>query len=343
MRAAFSDYRTRVRFSWEGTVNASESKVLLDDKILIRNLAKNPVGASQTYFSPNNPVLNSVIRNQVVPAPHPLNIGTCVSSELLISNNDILSMYNVDGRLNTDSFTKWCSAWVWSEIDCVSRIRDNSPVTVSANTWTLVNGIVQPGQYFSLYVSRSGGKSEVGMKAFVTGVTSVLSPDIPPCFSGESKDIDRIRIADWYAGLTDDQRLASIAGPPVMQVAAPTRWDRTPGGGLTLIGVGRYVPTTRNQVLMYCLGSGHMQQVFRYPNGVVNTGNLCASGSFGSIDWAWHSGSGDPGIYMGLGRSQSNDTPLPWNSAFRGVYYDRQLTEAQIMLVVRWLAQQLPL
>ena len=200
MRAAFSDYRNRVLFSWEGPVNASESKALLDDKILIRNLAKNPVGAGQNYFSPNNPVLNSVIRNQVVPAPHPLNIGTCVSSELLISNNDILSMYNVDGRLNTDSFTKWCSAWVWSEINCISRIRDSSPVTVPANTWTLVNGIVQPGQYFTLYANRSGGGSEVGMKVYATGVTSVLSPDIPPCFSGASKNIDRIRIADWYAG-----------------------------------------------------------------------------------------------------------------------------------------------
>ena len=139
-----------------------------------------------------------------------------------------------------------------------------------------------------------------------------------------------------------DRRLEAIAGAPVMQVAAPTRWNRT-AGDLTLIGVGRYAPTTQNQVLLYCLGSGHAQQVFRYPNGVVNTGSLCASGSFGSIDWAWHSGSGDPGIYLGLGRSSDDNNKFPWNSAFRGVYYDRQLAEAQIMRVVRWLAQQLPL
>ena len=201
MRAASVDYRTRVRFSWEGTAGASESRAVLDGSVLVRNLAKNPMCLFQNYLNPNNPQLTTVSRNKPVPAPHPLGIRTCVSSELLISYNDILSMYNVDGRANTDSFTKWCSAWVWSEIDCISRIRDSSPVTVPANTWTLVNGIVQPGQYFSLYANRSGGVSEVGMKVYATGVTSVLSPDIPPCFSGASKDIDRIRIADWYAGL----------------------------------------------------------------------------------------------------------------------------------------------
>ena len=215
MRAAAVDYRTRLRFSWEGAAGASESRAVLDGSVLVRNLAKNPMCSFPNYFSPNDPKLNTVSRNRPVPAQHPLGISTCASSELLISNNDILSMYNVDGRLNTDSFTKWGSAWVWSEIDCISRIRDSSPVTVPANTWTLVNGIVQPGQYFTLRVNRSGGGSEVGMKAYVTGVTSVLSPDIPPCFSGASKYIDRIRIADWYAGLTDDQRLEAIAGPPL--------------------------------------------------------------------------------------------------------------------------------
>ena len=139
-----------------------------------------------------------------------------------------------------------------------------------------------------------------------------------------------------------DRRLEAIAGPPAMQVAAPTRFTRTAGVNLTLIGVGRYVPTTQNQVLLYCLGSGHAQQVFRHPNGAMNIGSLCKSVSFGSIDWSWHSGSGDPGIYMGLGRSSDDSKPLPWNSAFRGVYYDRQLTEEQIMRVARWLAQQLP-
>jgi len=242
MRAAFSDYRNRVLFSGEGNLGSSESRAVLDGNILARNLAKNPMCSvpNITSWNANNGAYHKIVRNLPVPSPHPLGITTCGSSEILQSTLDLISLYNVDGRDKTDTFKKWVSVWILLPVNGNARINNNAWISVQANTWTLISGLVPPLTFTGL-VARSSD-SEVGMVSYMTGATSVLSPDIPPCFSGESKDIDRIRIADWYAGLTDDQRLESIAGPPLAAIFAPS------GTKLITDGLGVYEGRT-----IYCV------------------------------------------------------------------------------------------
>lgn len=133
-----------------------------------------------------------------------------------------------------------------------------------------------------------------------------------------------------------DRRLEAIAGPPVMRGSAPARTTLALGSMIIAVGLWVFDPAAVHQRLFSAAGSSV---------GVMNDGEtwyragVSQFGRTGSVFYAY--GTTTAVAAVGLGTSQSGIPGYDWTGPFRAVAYDRALTDAQAMAVVRHLAAQL--
>lgn len=133
-----------------------------------------------------------------------------------------------------------------------------------------------------------------------------------------------------------DARLEAVAGP-VTLVTEPTRYFEFTG---TAIVTGVHVQNGQAQILMYTLGS---------PNPAINA-QVSDSG------WPLQRGlahvSEESGRFTAVAHQSSDQRELRigwieaarrhWQGPLLAAVYDRTLSDAEAMRVVRWLTQRLP-
>lgn len=182
-------------------------------QVVRTNDAVNPRASQATGFLPNSANW-TVARNQAVPATHPQGITTCAKSTVanVAAGNDVLSMYDVDGKGNWATF-RGAGAWVYSPKAATARFGTELPTTVPANTWTFVKRSAQFTGYSSLYITQTVA-TVVGDVAYVTGVIVEAGALPQYFFDGSIKTPQAMPYLQTYAWLGGAGASASTETTP---------------------------------------------------------------------------------------------------------------------------------
>lgn len=157
----------------------------------ITNIALSPRAVAANALYLNNGAIHALTRNVTVPAT-PDGITTAAESRILtgITNNSVVSVYNIDGLLNTANKVRSISAWVRvNTTGYESPAAANFPrVVLPANQWVRISTSVPFGAtaHSGLWISKTTGNAAETDRGWVTGIMSVEGNKNYPYSDGNS-------------------------------------------------------------------------------------------------------------------------------------------------------------
>lgn len=157
------------------------------------NIATNPrMVFTGGYPASNNATLNPMTKNVAVPATHPQGVTTCLVSQSTGTDNNALSLYGVDGLVNTGSPQRASAIWVYvNESGYEVNGGGWTQTALTANTWTFVRQqtATAAGAWSALYIRKITGNASTTVRAYATGITTESGTVAPErFFDGSSTD-----------------------------------------------------------------------------------------------------------------------------------------------------------
>lgn len=190
------------KFFWMGTTNSSSSVIEINgmDSDFF-NLARNPQGVSSIGWN-NNSADHTRIANYDIPSfmEHPLGLTKAMKSVNNKNSDTALSMYNIDGLLNTSGITRRASVWVNAVFpDARARLGTTGPwVALPQQTWVKITTTDPVGTgHLGLNVSSTTGlKFAHDLEALATGlmVWEDGTPEPPMYFDGSFDPITTTKV-----------------------------------------------------------------------------------------------------------------------------------------------------
>lgn len=161
---------------------------------VVTNLALNPrvVAGGATVLHSNNGALSTVTRGATVPAT-PDGITTAAESRLADGavHPSVLSVYNLDGLVNTAGVERSISAWVRVNADgykVTGTTAKWDDSLLEANKWTRVQTSepIPANTHSVIQITKVSGNAASTDRAWITGAMSVPGSRHYPFFDGSS-------------------------------------------------------------------------------------------------------------------------------------------------------------
>lgn len=169
------------------------------------NIAVNPRMVTAALPAANNGTLNPVTKNVSVPAVHPAGVTTCLESSSTGTNSTLLSVYGLDGRVDTGSVERTHGVWVYVNEDGyqVANAGGWSETPLTANTWTWVQQTtaVDAGSWAGFSVAKISGNASTTARAYITGVIAEAGTTAPENFFDGSTGMSGSSTYSWTSAI----------------------------------------------------------------------------------------------------------------------------------------------